>query len=134
LGAIGAPKKFTIHTKAPGFSKGALSKDSILKGAEVQFKNLGVDSVSPLTRRLYDFFHSFMFTCSLSSLVTLNTFTTLAGIFQKGTIPPMDTGACDSRQVSIACDVAVLLLHENLVSYDILLRAHDRFMLLVHAC
>jgi hypothetical protein len=46
----------------------------------------------------------------------------------------MDTGACDSRQVSIACDVAVLLLHENLVSYDILLRAHDRFMLLVHAC
>lgn len=45
LGALGAPKDFVIHTKAPGFSKGSLSKQSVLDGMEESLKRLGVDHV-----------------------------------------------------------------------------------------
>ncbi|MCJ1232660.1 hypothetical protein MMC14_000613 [Varicellaria rhodocarpa] len=45
LGEIGAPAKFTIHTKAPGFAPGRLSKESVLQGAEKSFKQLGAGVV-----------------------------------------------------------------------------------------
>lgn len=45
LGAVGAPKRFTIHTKAPGFRAGAQKKESILAAAEKSWKELGTDKV-----------------------------------------------------------------------------------------
>jgi aflatoxin B1 aldehyde reductase len=45
LGKHGAPKRFTIHTKAPGFAPGASSRQSILEGMERSLNDLGVDSV-----------------------------------------------------------------------------------------
>ncbi|KAI9825299.1 MAG: hypothetical protein M1832_001333 [Thelocarpon impressellum] len=45
LGALGAPKRFTIHTKAPGFYPGTLGKASVLAGAAKSLAELGVDSV-----------------------------------------------------------------------------------------
>jgi len=45
LGEIGAPKKFTMHTKAPGFELGIMSKKSINEGIEKSLKELGVSSV-----------------------------------------------------------------------------------------
>ncbi|MCJ1410223.1 hypothetical protein MMC19_004308 [Ptychographa xylographoides] len=45
IGKSGAPKQFIIHTKAPGFSEGSLSKSSILAGMEKSLKELGVESV-----------------------------------------------------------------------------------------
>jgi len=45
LGEIGAPKKFTMHTKAPGFELGIMSKKRISEGLEKSLKELGVSSV-----------------------------------------------------------------------------------------
>ncbi|MCJ1356558.1 MAG: hypothetical protein MMC33_006553 [Icmadophila ericetorum] len=45
LGQIGAPKKFAIHTKAPGLSPGSMSKQKILEGMEKALKELQVDRV-----------------------------------------------------------------------------------------
>ncbi len=45
VGDLGAPSKFVIHTKTPGFRPGALSKESILAAAEKSFKDLKTDSV-----------------------------------------------------------------------------------------
>jgi aflatoxin B1 aldehyde reductase len=46
LGKFGAPKKFTIQTKAPGFSPGALGKQNILDGMKQTLEELKTDSVS----------------------------------------------------------------------------------------
>jgi len=46
LGKAGAPKRFIIDTKAPGFSLGAMSKENVLKGIDQSLKDLGVSSVS----------------------------------------------------------------------------------------
>jgi len=45
LGELGAPKKFIIHTKAPGFSPHCLARDSILQAIDKQIALLGVDFV-----------------------------------------------------------------------------------------
>ncbi|KAL2355071.1 NADP-dependent oxidoreductase domain-containing protein [Cryomyces antarcticus] len=45
LGALKCPSEFIIHTKAPGFKSGCLSKDSILAGAKKSFEELGTDHV-----------------------------------------------------------------------------------------
>jgi aryl-alcohol dehydrogenase-like predicted oxidoreductase len=45
LGKVGAPKRFTVSTKAPGFKRGTLAKQSVLNAAENSLKLLGVDSV-----------------------------------------------------------------------------------------
>ncbi|RFU25402.1 hypothetical protein B7463_g10944, partial [Scytalidium lignicola] len=45
LNAIGVTSKYTIHTKAPGFSRGSLKKQSVLDGMEKSLKDLGVSSV-----------------------------------------------------------------------------------------
>jgi aflatoxin B1 aldehyde reductase len=45
LGKAGVPKKFVIHTKAPGFRPGILAKQSILNGMEKSLNELGVSSV-----------------------------------------------------------------------------------------
>lgn len=45
LGKIGATKDFTIHTKAPALSPGAMTKQSVLDGMELSLKRLGVNSV-----------------------------------------------------------------------------------------
>ncbi|KAK4695091.1 aflatoxin B1 aldehyde reductase, partial [Lecanoromycetidae sp. Uapishka_2] len=45
LGELGAPKTFVIHSKAPGFSKGALNRSSILAGARQTLERLGTNSV-----------------------------------------------------------------------------------------
>jgi len=45
LGKAGAPKKFTIDTKAPGFRDGALAKQNVLNGLNTSLKRLGVSSV-----------------------------------------------------------------------------------------
>ncbi|KAK9233974.1 NADP-dependent oxidoreductase domain-containing protein [Lipomyces kononenkoae] len=45
LGKAGAPSRFTIDTKAPGFFKGSLSKSSVLAGIEKSFNDLGVEHV-----------------------------------------------------------------------------------------
>jgi len=45
LAKYGAPSKFTIHTKAPGFRLGAQSKKGVIEGMEKSLKDLGVDSV-----------------------------------------------------------------------------------------
>jgi len=45
LGQIGAPKKFIISTKAPGFAPGKLSKQSVLEGIDTSLKLLGVSRV-----------------------------------------------------------------------------------------
>ena len=45
LGKLEAPKKFIIDTKAPSFSPGASSKQSVLNGMEKSLKDLAVDSV-----------------------------------------------------------------------------------------
>ncbi|KAK9235000.1 NADP-dependent oxidoreductase domain-containing protein [Lipomyces kononenkoae] len=41
----GAPERFIIDTKAPGFSSGSLSKSSILAGAKKSLDSLGVQKV-----------------------------------------------------------------------------------------
>lgn len=46
LGKLGAPKKFTIQTKAPGFKPGALGKQNILNGMKKSLEDLQTDSVS----------------------------------------------------------------------------------------
>jgi len=45
LGKAGAPKKFTIHTKAPGFTPGSLARESLLDGIDKSLEELGVKSV-----------------------------------------------------------------------------------------
>ncbi|MCJ1467397.1 hypothetical protein MMC07_006021 [Pseudocyphellaria aurata] len=45
IGELGAASKFIIHTKAPGFAPGSLSRDSILQGAETSFTLLKTESV-----------------------------------------------------------------------------------------
>jgi aryl-alcohol dehydrogenase-like predicted oxidoreductase len=45
LGKLGAPKKFIIQTKAPGWSPGALGKQSILDGLKKSLEDLQTDSV-----------------------------------------------------------------------------------------
>lgn len=45
LGEIGAPKKFSVSTKAPGFGPGRMSKQNVLEGIETSLKRLGVSSV-----------------------------------------------------------------------------------------
>ncbi|KAE9375814.1 Aldo/keto reductase [Stipitochalara longipes BDJ] len=45
LGKLGAPKKFIIQTKAPGFSPGSLGKQSILNGMKKSLEDLQTDSV-----------------------------------------------------------------------------------------
>lgn len=45
LSKIGAAKDFTIHTKAPAFVPGAMTKQSVLDAMEQSLKTLGVDSV-----------------------------------------------------------------------------------------
>lgn len=45
LGNLGAPKRFTISTKAPGFAPGRLSKQSVLDGIDKSLSDLGVSSV-----------------------------------------------------------------------------------------
>ncbi|KAL2351597.1 NADP-dependent oxidoreductase domain-containing protein [Cryomyces antarcticus] len=45
LGALKCPSEFIIHTKAPGFKSGSLSKDSVLAGAKKSFEELGTDHV-----------------------------------------------------------------------------------------
>jgi len=52
LNKYGAPKSFEIHTKAPGFGAGAMSKQGVLDGLKKSLDDLGVDSVD-----LY-YFHS----------------------------------------------------------------------------
>jgi aflatoxin B1 aldehyde reductase len=44
LGKLGAPKKFIIQTKAPGFRPGALAKQSIIDGIKKSLEDLGTDS------------------------------------------------------------------------------------------
>jgi len=46
LGKLGAPKKFTIHTKAMGFFPKSLSRESVFKGQKESFEDLKTDSVS----------------------------------------------------------------------------------------
>ncbi|MCJ1433930.1 hypothetical protein MMC27_003295, partial [Xylographa pallens] len=46
LGELGAAERFIIHTKAPGFSPGCLSKDSVLAASKKSLEELGTDSVS----------------------------------------------------------------------------------------
>ena len=45
IGKYDAPKSFTIHTKAPGFKPGFLSKKSVIDGLDSSLKRLGVDTV-----------------------------------------------------------------------------------------
>ncbi|MCJ1394325.1 hypothetical protein MMC18_007203 [Xylographa bjoerkii] len=45
LGDLGAPKNFIIHTKAPGFSPGCLSKDKVLAASKKSLEELGTNSV-----------------------------------------------------------------------------------------
>ncbi|KAK9321364.1 NADP-dependent oxidoreductase domain-containing protein [Lipomyces orientalis] len=45
LSEAGAPARFTIDTKAPGFHSGALSKSSILAGAKKSLDSLGIQQV-----------------------------------------------------------------------------------------
>lgn len=45
LGSVGAPKRFIIDTKAPGFSLGVMSKENVLKGIDQSLKDLKVSSV-----------------------------------------------------------------------------------------
>jgi len=45
LGDCGAPKRFTVDTKAPGFTPGVLKKDNVLKGCKQSLEDLKVDSV-----------------------------------------------------------------------------------------
>lgn len=48
LGSTGASKDFVVHTKAPGFSSGSLSKRSIKDGMEKSLKELKLASVGEL--------------------------------------------------------------------------------------
>lgn len=48
LGALEAPARFTIHTKAPGLITGGLSRTSIEKAMEQSLRELGADSVCVL--------------------------------------------------------------------------------------
>jgi hypothetical protein len=45
LGKLGAPKKFIIQTKAPGFKAGAMGKQNILDGMKKSLEGLKTDSV-----------------------------------------------------------------------------------------
>ncbi|MCJ1285308.1 hypothetical protein MMC26_004648 [Xylographa opegraphella] len=45
LGKLGAPEKFIIHTKAPGFSPGCLTRENVLAAAKKSLEDLGTDSV-----------------------------------------------------------------------------------------
>jgi len=45
LGELDAPKKFIIHTKAPGFSPGCLTKDNVLAASKKSLEELGTDTV-----------------------------------------------------------------------------------------
>lgn len=45
LAEYGAPSKFIIHTKAPGFRPGCLSKEALLASVNESFARLKVDSV-----------------------------------------------------------------------------------------
>lgn len=45
LGQYGAPKEFTIHTKAPGLVPGCLAKQSVLDAMKKSLEDLGVDYV-----------------------------------------------------------------------------------------
>lgn len=45
LKKAGAPKRFTISTKALGFTPGAMSKSGILESVDTSFKNLEVEQV-----------------------------------------------------------------------------------------
>ena len=45
LKELGATSSFTIHTKAPGFSKDSGTKASILAAAKQSFEDLGMKSV-----------------------------------------------------------------------------------------
>eukprot|EP01121_Diplochlamys_sp_Union-15-3_P022881 TRINITY_DN9881_c0_g1_i1.p1 TRINITY_DN9881_c0_g1~~TRINITY_DN9881_c0_g1_i1.p1 ORF type:complete len:337 (-),score=66.93 TRINITY_DN9881_c0_g1_i1:3-986(-) len=45
LGELGAPSRFIIHTKAPGFNAGPQNKENISAGAKKQFTELGTDQV-----------------------------------------------------------------------------------------
>ena len=73
LGQIGAPKKFAIHTKAPGLSPGSMSKQKILEGMEKALKELQVDRVQspkntlPGQRLTYHFRLTYT-TCMLQTL------------------------------------------------------------------
>jgi hypothetical protein len=50
LGELGAPKKFIIDTKAPGFAPHCHAKDNILQAIDKQLALLGVDSVGSVSR------------------------------------------------------------------------------------
>ena len=45
LGKVGAPKRFTIDTKAPGFKAGYMGKQNVIDGMNKSLKDLGVESV-----------------------------------------------------------------------------------------
>lgn len=45
LGELGAPSSFIIHSKTPGFSDGALKRESILAAAKETSGRLGVQNV-----------------------------------------------------------------------------------------
>lgn len=52
LGIVGAGKRFTIDTKAPGgFKKGSLNTKSLIASAETSLKLLGVEKVLTYTPR-----------------------------------------------------------------------------------
>lgn len=48
LGSTGASKGFTVHTKAPGFSSGCLSRRSVKDAMEKSLKDLKLASVGEL--------------------------------------------------------------------------------------
>ena len=53
LERIGAPKKFIVSTKAPGFKTRALAKQSIIDGMNSSLKQLSVSSVCKCTSGLH---------------------------------------------------------------------------------